>query len=182
MPRWLNSGVKVRRYQRLNKVRVVGLCWIARRSMASPVAKWVIPECSPRTQDYRWTWLTRKSVVVLFCMRSAYPAVRSRTASVDEIRRARIQRHHSATHLLHAALRDTLGTHVEQRGSLVNDERLRFDFSHAKAIDAETLRTIEQHVDREIRANHACMHDCRDVDGGGKVDGCDGTVWREIRQ
>ncbi len=78
------------------------------------------------------------------------------TASVDEIRRARIQRHHSATHLLHAALRETLGTHVEQRGSLVNDERLRFDFSHGSAIDAAALRAIEQHVDREIRANHPC--------------------------
>lgn len=78
------------------------------------------------------------------------------SARVDTVRRARIESHHSATHLLHSALRETLGTHVEQRGSLVNDERLRFDFSHEGAIDASLLRSIEQHVDREIRANHEC--------------------------
>ncbi len=78
------------------------------------------------------------------------------TATVDAVRRSRITQHHSATHLLHSALREVLGSHVEQRGSLVNDERLRFDFSHQSAIDGDTLRTIEQRIDQQIRANQAC--------------------------
>jgi len=78
------------------------------------------------------------------------------TAMIDATRRLRIRRHHSATHLLHAALRDVLGDHVEQRGSLVDDERLRFDFSHTGSIDDEELAAIERYIGREIRANHPC--------------------------
>ena len=78
------------------------------------------------------------------------------TATIDAVRRQRIRRHHSATHLLHAALRDVLGEHVEQRGSLVDDERLRFDFSHTGSIGDEELAAIERYIGREIRANHPC--------------------------
>ncbi len=68
-------------------------------------------------------------------------------------RRARIIRNHSGTHLVHAALRNILGTHVKQAGSLNAPERLRFDFSHFAHVDAEELRDIEQQVNDEIRLN-----------------------------
>jgi alanyl-tRNA synthetase len=71
----------------------------------------------------------------------------------DADRRARIIRNHSGTHLVHAALRNILGTHVKQAGSLNAPERLRFDFSHFAQVDAEELRDIEQQVNDEIRLN-----------------------------
>jgi alanyl-tRNA synthetase len=75
------------------------------------------------------------------------------TVVADAERRARIIRNHSGTHLVHAALRNTLGTHVKQAGSLNAPERLRFDFSHFAPVDAEELRDIEQQVNDEIRWN-----------------------------
>ncbi|MBX2824029.1 MAG: alanine--tRNA ligase [Gammaproteobacteria bacterium] len=72
---------------------------------------------------------------------------------VDRERRLAIVRNHSATHLLHAALRETLGTHVEQKGSLVNEHQLRFDFSHGSPVQADELRTIERWVNDQIRLN-----------------------------
>jgi len=71
----------------------------------------------------------------------------------DAERRARIIRNHSGTHLVHAALRNILGTHVKQAGSLNAPDRLRFDFSHFAHVDAEELRDIEQQVNDEIRHN-----------------------------
>src|SRR5882724_1615662 len=75
------------------------------------------------------------------------------TVVTDAERRARIIRNHSGTHLVHAALRNILGTHVKQAGSLNAPERLRFDFSHFAHVDAEELRDIEQQVNDEIRLN-----------------------------
>jgi alanyl-tRNA synthetase len=74
-------------------------------------------------------------------------------AVVDNSRRNATALHHSATHLLHAALRNTLGDHVAQKGSQVGPDRLRFDFSHFEAINSAVLRQIEQSVNAEIRKN-----------------------------
>ena len=76
-------------------------------------------------------------------------------AIVDADRRQAIRLNHSATHLMHAALREVLGEHVAQKGSLVTDDRLRFDFSHYEPVSREQLREIENLVNREVRANRA---------------------------
>ncbi|QWC55871.1 alanine--tRNA ligase [Erythrobacter sp. 3-20A1M] len=72
---------------------------------------------------------------------------------VDAERRARVRANHSATHLVHAALRHRLGDHVTQKGSLVAEDRLRFDFSHPKPLTAEDIAAVEEEVNAEIRAN-----------------------------
>lgn len=74
-------------------------------------------------------------------------------AEIDHERRAAIRRNHSATHLLHAALRQILGKHVQQKGSLVDDEHLRFDFSHPQALSHAELRAVETLVNQEILRN-----------------------------
>ncbi|MEY4268963.1 MAG: Alanine-tRNA ligase, partial [Pseudomonadota bacterium] len=75
--------------------------------------------------------------------------------AVDTARRDRVRANHSATHLLHAALRGRLGGHVTQKGSLVADDRFRFDFSHPKALSAEEIAQVEADVNAEVRANEA---------------------------
>ncbi len=80
-----------------------------------------------------------------------------------EIRRAS-EKNHSATHLLHAALRDVLGSHVQQKGSLVNDKRLRFDFAHFEPINAQTLLEIEKMVNCNIMKNSLVSTEEMDID------------------
>ncbi len=77
------------------------------------------------------------------------------TAKVDAEKRAKTVRNHSATHLMHKALREVLGTHVQQKGSLVNAERTRFDFAHNGPMTAEQIRKVEAIVNAEILANEA---------------------------
>ncbi|OFS11536.1 alanine--tRNA ligase [Hafnia sp. HMSC23F03] len=74
-------------------------------------------------------------------------------ATIDEARRSRIRLNHSATHLLHAALRQVLGDHVSQKGSLVSDRNLRFDFSHFEAMKPEQIRQVEDIVNAQVRRN-----------------------------
>lgn len=75
------------------------------------------------------------------------------TARIDLSKRLESQKHHSATHLVHAALRNVLGDHVAQKGSLVNDQHLRFDFSHYEAMSAEELDAVESEVNIKIQEN-----------------------------
>lgn len=76
-------------------------------------------------------------------------------AEIDTTRRAAIIKNHTATHILHAALRNVLGDHVTQKGSLVDNEKLRFDFSHFEGVTSEELLTVERMVNEEIRRNVA---------------------------
>ena len=74
-------------------------------------------------------------------------------ASINTVNRDFIKYNHSSTHLLHAALREILGKHVTQKGSLVNSEKLRFDFSHNNPIEKDQLKNIEEIVNDQIQNN-----------------------------
>ncbi len=83
---------------------------------------------------------------------------------VDRYQRAATRLNHSATHLLHAALKEVLGDHVNQRGSLVDSERLRFDFSHFEAVTEEQLRAIERLVNEQVRLNTEIVTEVMTID------------------
>ncbi len=86
------------------------------------------------------------------------------TAEVDHHARSHTRANHSATHLLHAALREVLGTHVTQKGSLVGPDRLRFDFAHHKAMTAGELRAVEDRVNQQVRLNSLIQTDVLAID------------------
>ena len=85
-------------------------------------------------------------------------------AKVDTALRAATVRNHSATHLMHKALREVLGGHVQQKGSLVNAERTRFDFTHTGAVTAAEVREIERRVNEEVLTNHATEARVMDIE------------------
>ncbi len=86
------------------------------------------------------------------------------TANIDQANRAATALNHSATHLLHAALQKVLGDHVTQKGSLVNAQRLRFDFSHFEPVTEQQLHTIERMVNQQIRLNHDVETELMDLE------------------
>ena len=86
------------------------------------------------------------------------------SADVDANKRADIARNHSATHLAHEALRRILGEHVQQKGSLVDSEKLRFDFSHGEAMTEEQIKAVEQIVNEQVRANTEVSTNVTDMD------------------
>ena len=86
------------------------------------------------------------------------------TAHIDESNRIATSLNHSATHLLHAALQQLLGDHVTQKGSLVNSERLRFDFSHFEPVNQQQLHSIERLVNQQIRINHNVNTDVMNIE------------------
>jgi alanyl-tRNA synthetase len=90
-------------------------------------------------------------------------------ARVNADERAATENNHSATHLMHAALRNILGTHVEQKGSLVNDKNLRFDFSHFSKVSNEEIAAIEQMVNKKIRENIALQVELMNIDDARKT-------------
>ncbi len=93
------------------------------------------------------------NLIIHFCEELPENIAASFTAIVDTSKRKLTENNHSATHLLHAALRQVLGTHVAQKGSLVNNENLRFDFSHFSAMTKEEIAKVEQIVNQKIREN-----------------------------
>jgi len=91
------------------------------------------------------------------------------TASVNTAQRAATVRNHSATHLMHKALREVLGSHVQQKGSLVNAERTRFDFAHNAPVTDAQIREIEQRVNAEVLANAATQARVMDIESAQKT-------------
>ena len=91
------------------------------------------------------------------------------TATVDAARRDATRRNHTATHLLHAALRQTLGTHVRQKGSLVAPDRLRFDFAHDAPVTHAERQAIERIVNGEIYRNDAVTTEVQDTESAIKA-------------
>jgi len=108
-------------------------------------------------------------VIIHYCNKLPIKLNATFNAKVNKDKRLYTSNNHSATHLLHAALRNILGTHVEQKGSLVNDEHLRFDFSHFSKITEEELQHIEKMVNTKIRQNILCKTELLPIEEAKKT-------------
>ncbi len=108
-------------------------------------------------------------VIIHYCDKLPVKLNATFTARVNKEKRLYTSNNHSATHLLHAALRQVLGTHVEQKGSLVNDEYLRFDFSHFSKINEEEIHRIEKMVNTKIRENVICKTELMPIEEAKKT-------------
>ena len=129
-------------------------CWTPLPSTGRAAARWATPACwRPRASP--WTWWTPPSTRACTLHRAVVSEGTlnvgdTLTAKVDEHRRTAIMRNHTAAHLLQAALRKVLGSHVEQAGQLVNERHVRFDFTHFSALTPEELLQVENLVNQEI--------------------------------
>jgi len=108
-------------------------------------------------------------VIIHYCNKLPIKLNATFNAKVNKDKRLYTSNNHSATHLLHASLRNILGTHVEQKGSLVNDEHLRFDFSHFSKITEEELQHIEKMVNTKIRQNILCKTELLPIEEAKKT-------------
>jgi alanyl-tRNA synthetase len=108
-------------------------------------------------------------VIIHYCDKLPIKLNATFNAKVDTEKRLYTSNNHSATHLLHAALRNVLGTHVEQKGSLVNDLHLRFDFSHFSKISEDEILQIEKMVNTKIRENIVCKTELMAIDDAKKT-------------
>ncbi len=162
-------------------------CSTRPRSTARAAARSAIPASSPApTGCASPSADTQKKLGDLFVHLGVVASGTARVghavlAEVDHARRGAIRAHHSATHLLHEALRRELGTHVAQKGSLNAPDRLRFDVSQPRPITADELARVEAEVNRRIRENTEVDDAADDPRGGGR-DGRDGAVRGEIRR
>ena len=158
-------------------------CWIKRHSMRNPASGWLNKvELKGANFSFAVEDTQKYGQAIGHIGKLAVGSLKvgdAVQADVDEARRARIRLNHSATHLMHAALRQVLGTHVSQKGSLVNDKVLRFDFSHNEAMKPEEIRAVEDLVNAQIRRNLPIETNIMDLEAA-KAKRCDGAVWREV--
>ena len=139
--------------------------------MPNPAGRWPTSARCGTTSE-RWNWRKFAALTIPLSGLVAHRVVAKETLRVgdrvageaDAARRERNKRNHTATHLMHAALRNILGTHVKQAGSLVAPDRLRFDFSHFATVDPAELADIEQQVNEQIRQNSEIATDVTTLD------------------
>ena len=155
-------------------------------STPSPAARWATPASSPPRRAGPGVLDTQSVLPGLIVHRATVERASSSPAktpwpSIDGPRRDATRRHHTGTHLLHSALRQVLGDHVRQQGSLVAPDRLRFDFSHPKALRAEELAEVAEAGQRR-RAHRRAGRGDRDLEGRSRGARGAGLLRRQVRR